>query len=185
MTPRRMNRSSGGQALVEFALVVGLFLFVVGGIIQFAVILWSQNTVNQIARDTARWAVTQSDSPCDSAAMRAEVASTANQLASQWQLIGSHAWSTASTIDAVGPSGVGVEWYVDDDTLPPEIDIGEVFPTDCPPSDNRLPWFVRIRVNQAVPIFLPGLQLISQTCASGGFCISSTTELRMEPKRPE
>ena len=181
---RRGNRSSGGQALVEFALVIGLFLLVAGGIVQFAVILWSQNTVNQVARDTARWAVTQSDSPCDSASMRAEVASTANQLASQWQLLGPHAWSTASTIGAVGPSGVGAEWYVDEDTLPPEIELSEVFPTDCPPSDNRLPWFVRIRVSQRVPIFFPGLQIISPDCAPG-FCISSTTELRMEPKRPE
>jgi len=184
MTRRRSTRSSGGQTLVEFALVVGLFLLVVGGIVQFAAILWSQNTINQIARDTARWAVTQSDSPCDTAGMRAEVASTANQLASQWQLIGPHTWSTASTVDAVGPSGIGVEWYVDEDTLPPEITIGEVFPTDCPPSDNRLPWFVRIRVSQAVPIFFPGLQFISPDC-DPGFCVSSTTELRMEPKRPE
>lgn len=170
--------------MVEFALVVGLFLLVVGAIVQFAVIFWSQNTVNQIARDTARWAVTQSDSPCDSTAMRASVAAHANQLASQWQLVGPHAWSTASMINAVGPSGVGVEWYVDEDTLPPEIDMSEVFPTDCPPSDNRLPWFVRIRISQAVPLFFPGLQIISQQCAPG-FCISSTTELRMEPKRPE
>lgn len=184
MTRRRAHRSSGGQALVEFALVAGLFLLVVGGIVQFGVILWSQNTVNQVARDTARWAVTQSDSPCDSAGMRARVANHASQLAGQWQLIGPRAWATASTIDAVGRSGVGAEWYVDDDTLPPEIEPSEVFPTDCPPSDNRLPWFVRIRVNQAVPIFFPGLQFISQGCAPG-FCVSSTTELRMEPKRPE
>jgi TadE-like protein len=184
MIRQRRHRSTGGQALVEFALVIGLFLLVVGGIIQFATILWSQNTVNQIARDTARWAVTQSNSPCDSAAMRTNVATHANQLASQWQLIGPHAWTTASMIDAVGPSGVGVEWYVDEDTLPPEVEISEVFPTDCPPSDNRLPWFVRIRISQAVPIFFPGLQFISQGCAPG-FCVSSTTELRMEPKRPE
>ena len=184
MTRRRVQRWSGGQAMVEFVLVAGLFFLVVGGIVQFGVILWSQNTVNQVARDTARWAVTQSDSPCDSSGMRAEVASTASQLASQWQLIGPRSWSTASMVDAVGPSGVGADWYVDEDTLPPEIDIGEVFPTDCPPSDNRLPWFVRIRVSQAVPIFFPGLQFISQGCAPS-FCVSSTTELRMEPKRPE
>ena len=184
MTRQRTLRSSRGQAVVEFALVIGLFLLVVGGIVQFGVILWSQNTINQVARDTARWAVTQSDSPCDSPAMRAEVASTASQLAGQWQLIGPRSWSTASMVNAVGPSGVGVEWYVDEDTLPPEILLSEVFPTDCPPSDNRLPWFVRIRVSQAVPIFFPGLQFINQDCAPG-FCISSTTELRMEPKRPE
>ena len=182
MTHRR--ETARGQAAVEFSLIAGLFILVVGGVIQFGVILWSQNTVNQVARDTARWAVTQSDSPCDSAAMRTRVATTATELAAKWQLVGSRSWSTASATGAVGPSGVGVDWYVDPDSLPPEIDITEVFPTDCPPSDNRLPWFVRVRINQAVPIFFPGLQFISGSCAPD-FCISSTTELRMEPKRPE
>lgn len=170
--------------MVEFALIAGLFVLVVGGVIQFGAILWSQNTVNQIARDTARWAITQSDSPCDSAATRAKVAATASQLAAKWQLVGPRSWSSAAATSAVGASGVGVDWYVDEDSLPPEIEIDEVFPSDCPPSDNRLPWFVRIRVNQAVPIFFPGLQFIAGGCAPG-FCVSSTTELRMEPKRPE
>ena len=170
--------------MVEFALVAGLFILVMGGVLQFAVILWSQNTVNQIARDTARWAVTQSDSPCESPAMRAAVATTASNLAAKWELVGPRTWASASLTSGVGASGVGVDWYVDEDSLPPELEIGEIFPTDCPPSDNRVAWFVRIRVNQAVPIFIPGLQFIAGDC-SPNFCISSTTELRMEPKRPE
>ena len=181
---RHGAKSTRGQAIVEFTLIAGLFILVVGAVIQFGVILWSQNTVNQIARDTARWAVTQSDSPCESAAMRARVAATATQLAAKWQLLGPQSWTSAPGTGAVGASGVGADWYVDEDSLPPEIEIDEVFATDCPPSDNRLPWFVRIRINQAVPIFFPGLQLIAGDCAPG-FCISSTTELRMEPKRPE
>ena len=181
---RERAKASHGQALVEFALIAGLFILVVGSVIQFGAILWSQNTVNQIARDTARWAVTQSDSPCDSGAMRTKVAATASQLAGEWQLIGPRSWSSASGTSAVGPSGVGADWYVDEDSLPPELEIDEVFPTDCPPSDNRLPWFVRIRINQAVPIFIPSLQFIAGDCTPS-FCISSTTELRMEPKRPE
>jgi hypothetical protein len=183
VTPKSAQ-DARGQSMVEFALVAGLFILVVGAIIQFGVILWTQNTVNQVARDTARWAVTQSDSPCDSASMRTDVATTASQLAAKWQLIGPRSWSSASATGAVGASGVGVDWYVDEDSLPPELEIHEVFPTDCPPSDNRLPWFVRIRVSQAVPIFIPGLQFIAGDCAPS-FCISSTTELRMEPKRPE
>jgi hypothetical protein len=31
---------------------------------------------------------------------------------------------------------------------------------------------------------MPGLQFIAPACASSGFCLSTTTELRMEPKRP-
>lgn len=182
---RKGTKAARGQALVEFAAVAGLFILVVGAVIQFGVILWSQNTLNQVTRDTARWAVTQSDSPCDSAAMRTKVAATATQLATKWQLIGPLSWSSASVTSAVGASGVGVDWYVDEDSLPPELIPEEVFALDCPPSDNRLTWLVRIRISQAVPIFLPGLEfLIAGDCAPS-FCISSTTELRMEPKRPE
>lgn len=179
MIHRYVHRSRRGQAIVEFALTAGLFLLLVGGLVQFAVVLWSQNTINQVTRDTARWAVTQSASPCDTPASRAAVAATATQLAGKWSLIGRPTWASASVVDAVGPSGVGADWYPD-----PAITGITLYPTDCPPSDNRIPWLVRVRVSQAVPIFLPGLQFIASGCG-GSFCISSTTELRMEPKRPE
>jgi hypothetical protein len=156
-------------------------MLVIGGIFQFAMILWSQNTINQIARDTARWAVTQSDSPCDSPEMRNDVADTANALAGQWSLMAHSSWSPASEVDAVGPTGVGVDW----EAIDPPDDITEVFPSDCPPSDNRIPWVVEVRVNHAVPLFIPGLQFIAPDCGGLGFCISSTAELRMEPKRPQ
>lgn len=165
--------------MVEFALIAGLFMLVVGGVIQFATILWSQNTVTQIARDTARWAVTQSTSPCDSAASRAAVAATADRLARQWMLVDYPAgsWSSAGPIDSVGPRGVGVDW-----PIPPSAT--QIYETDCPPSDNALEWFVQVSVNHTVPIFVPGLQFIAPSCGGPGFCISSTAELRMEPKAP-
>ena len=174
-------RSPGGQALVEFALAVGLFMLVVGGLIQFAMILWSQNTINQVARDTARWAVTRSAVPCDSSTSRAAVADTANTLAQQWSLVAHSTWGPASAVDALGGSGVGVDWAIIDP--PPDVltDPGD---TDCPASDNRLVWVVSVRINHTVPIIMPGLQFIAPSCGAPGFCISSITELRMEPKRP-
>jgi len=173
---RMPRRSRRGQALVEFALVIGLFMLVVGGILQFGIILWSQNAITQISRDTARWAVTQSASPCDSAATRTAMGATADQLARSASLVSYSAgtWSSASTIASVGSEGVGADWQSVDSS----------FPTDCPPSDNATVWTVRVRVNHVVPIFLPGLQFIAPPCASPGFCLTSTTELRMEPKRP-
>jgi hypothetical protein len=175
---RHPSQATRGQAMVEFALAVGLFMLVVGGLIQFAMILWSQNTINQVARDTARWAVTQSASPCDSPATRAAVAGTANALAQQWSLLGHSSWGSASLVNSVGPSGVGVEWAAIDAPL-------TVFPSDCPPSDNRVVWVIEVRVNHTVPLFMPGLQFIAPNCGAPGFCISSTAELRMEPKRPQ
>lgn len=177
-----MKRRSGcyrGQAVVEFALTAGLFMVVVGGVFQFAAILWTQNTVNQVARDTARWAATQSASPCDPN-MRGPVTATANALATNASLMGHAPWPTAPGINSLGPNGVGVDWRAVNP--PPGF---TPLATDCPPSDNRLVWVVEVRVNHAVPIFMPGLQFIAPSCGAPGFCISSSAELRMEPKRPE
>ncbi len=181
MTARMRHSATAGQAMVEFAMTVGLFLLVIGGLIQFAAILWSQNTINQVARDTARWAVTQSIVPCDSAATRQAVATTANTLADHWSLVAHSSWSSASDISSVAPSGVGVDWDIVDPPVGMTIDPQ----TDCPASDNRLAWVVTVRVNHTVPIFVPGLQFVASGCGAPGFCISSTAELRVEPKRPQ
>ena len=159
--------------MVEFGLVVGLFMLVIGGIVQFGVILWSQNTITQIARDTARYAVTLSDSPCDPMA-RPEIATAADSIAVSSSLVGytSGQWSSASDIATLGPEGVGADWIVP----------SGYFDKDCPPSDNKIAVNVRIRVNHAVPIFMPGLQLFAPACPTDGFCLTTETELRMEPK---
>lgn len=183
------TQRSRGQAMVEFALIAGLFLLVLGGVIQFATILWSQNTVTHIARDTARWAATQMTSPCDGALMRTGIAQTANRLALDAHLAGysNGMWSTAVLIPSPGPGpvGVGAAWPTPErpsDILP--ADWPTLFPTDCPPSDNRVPWAVRVQVNHAVPIFMPGLQFIAPPCAADSFCVSSTAESRIEPRTP-
>jgi Flp pilus assembly protein TadG len=164
-----------GQALVEFGLVIGLFMLVIGGLVQFGVILWSQNSITEIARDTARYAATLSDSPCDSEA-RPEVAVAANQRARTASLMNytNGLWASAPAISTLGPEGIGVDWQSPDST----------FPTDCPPSDNLTVWTVKVQVNHVIPIFLPGLQIIAPPCAANGFCLSTETELRMEPKKP-
>lgn len=174
-----LGRGPRGQAMVEFALVVGLFATVIGGVMQFGMLLWSQNTVTQVARDTARWAATQPTSPCDSASNRSALAATAGTLGARLNLLGyrSGTWITASTVDATPAEGVGADWPL---PTPPPTLVAE----DCPPSDNQTAWFVRVRVNHVVPIFFPGLQFIAPPCSASGFCLSSTAELRMEPKPP-
>jgi Flp pilus assembly protein TadG len=173
---RKRPTARRGQALVEFGLTIGLFMLVIGGLVQFGLILWSQNSISEIARDTARYAVTLSDSPCDAGTTRTKVATAADQLARQTSLMSysTGLWATAPSISALGSEGVGVDWQSPDST----------FPTDCPPSDNLTVWTVRVRVNHVIPIFLPGLQIIAPPCGGGGFCITTETELRMEPKKP-
>src|SRR5688500_18129720 len=99
---RRGARPSG-QALVEFALVFPILILLVGGIIQFGLIFWSQATLTQIVRDTGRWASTQQD-----CADVAPVIATANAIASQSGLLGysSGSW-TASNVSVTWQVGAG------------------------------------------------------------------------------
>jgi Flp pilus assembly protein TadG len=174
---RRRTRTGRGQALVEFAMVIGLFMLVIGGIVQFGIILWSQNGINQIARDTARWAVTQSSSPCNTTTNRTAIAATANSLAKEAVLVNytNGTWSSAVDLSAttLGDEGVGVQWAGDTS-----------FPADCPPSDSTHVWTVEVKVNHVIPIFIPFLRFIAPPCASSGYCLAASTELRMEPKKP-
>jgi hypothetical protein len=170
-----------GQALAEFAISFGLFMLVIGAIIQLGLLVWTINSIHEIARDTARWASTQPTAPCDSTGNRTTVASTADALARQYGLMGYRAgtWTNASVFSSMSSASVGVEWSGP-----------TTFLTDCPPSDNQTAWFVKVRINHVVPIFLPGVQtvlgfvgILDKTCGNG-FCISTTTEQRMEPKAP-
>lgn len=178
----RVAAPGHGQALAEFAISFGIFMLVVGGIIQLGLLVWTANSLHQVARDTARWAATQPTAPCDSAANRTAIAGKAEALARQWGLMGHQngTWTNATVFSSMTSNSVGVEWSGPTNFL-----------TDCPPSDNRTAWFVRVRINHSVPIFIPGVQTIlgfvgvlNPTCGGSGFCISTTTEQRMEPKAP-
>ena len=72
--------------MAEFALVFGVFFLVLGAVVQFGLLLWSVNALTQITRDTARWEVTQSTTPCKDGL--ANVASKADNIARQWGLLG-------------------------------------------------------------------------------------------------
>lgn len=127
---QRPNSSTGrngrrGQSLAEFAIVFPVLMLIIGGIIQFGVIFWGQNTLNQVVRDTGRWAATQTTCTGGEAA----VITTANAIAAQSSLIGFDGSLTS----------VGVTW------------VG----SPCPPNDNRDEAWVRITIDHTVPIFFP------------------------------
>ena len=61
-TARRRARSRG-QSVVEFALVVPIFLLILFGIMDFGFILYSRMTVINAARDGARIGITLTDTP--------------------------------------------------------------------------------------------------------------------------
>ena len=60
---QRLNNSPG-QALVEFALIISVLLAMIFLIIESARILWAWNTVQNAAREGARYAITgQAEAP--------------------------------------------------------------------------------------------------------------------------
>ena len=61
----RPSQSQRGQTLVEFALVVMVFLVIVFGLLEFARGLWTWNTIVQATRAGARFAVVETPSTTD------------------------------------------------------------------------------------------------------------------------
>ena len=178
-----------GQSLVEFAMVLPILLILFGGAVQFGVIFAAKNSLIQVARDTARWAATQTFTQCSDAASGAlpPLVDQADQIAQSSSLIGYSAgkWTEVGnfTADAynkgllVKPLSEGVEvvWSYESGGT-------------CPPKDNIKAAYVTIRVTHHVPVFLPGLQYLPGlgTCDDLNGCyisLGSTSEFRMEPPR--
>lgn len=120
---------SRGQSLTEFAIVFPIFMLLLGGVTQFGIIFWGQNTLTQVVRDTGRWAATQQQ--CTDPE---PIIATANQIAAQSSLIGYAAGSWTSADVTVAWAGA-----------------------PCPPADNSTAAFVTISVSHRVPIFFPWL----------------------------
>ena len=182
MRVRSRRRRSSGQSLVEFAIVAPLLLAMVGGIIQFGILFWAQNTLTQVVRDTGRWEASQQTKPCNDPAAATAVAQRADSIASSASLIGYTAgrWTAATTYPTVPRPAEGVEvaW-------PKPLHDPVLYDVDCPPSSNATAWFVTIRLNHVIPVFFPGLEYLPGlgTCDSSGCSISlsATTTFRMEP----
>jgi Flp pilus assembly protein TadG len=134
MTCRSRDQRGGGQSLAEFALVLPVFFLLLGGVIRFGLIFCGQNTLNQVVRDTGRWAASQTT--CSGASDVTKVIATANAIAANSSLIGyTSPWTG---------SDVTVAWT------------GDTTPT-CPPANNKKTAWVTITITHRVPIFFPGL----------------------------
>lgn len=148
LTSRTQRR---GQSLAEFALIFPVFMLILGGIIQFGVIFWGQNTLNQVVRDTGRWAATQ-QGDCQGAgqsALEVLIEGTADDIASASSLVGfDGSFNVADVV--VGWTG-----------------------TPCPPEHNLQEAWVDISITHTVPIFFPFVP--------GNGQLTSSTEFRMEP----
>ncbi len=169
----RFRRRTRGQSLAEFAIVFPIFIAMIGGIIQFGLVFWAQNTLTQVVRDTGRWEATQIVDPCSSNA--GAVVGMANTIASNSSLFG---YSLGNPFVAGNATeGIDVAWARDpsDSTTQP-----------CPPTDNQSVWYVTITIRHTVPTFFPGMTYLPGlgTCDSAGchLTLASTAKYRMEPQ---
>jgi TadE-like protein len=64
MTMRiRSRRSTRGQSLVEFAIILPVFLLIVFGILDFGRVVWANSAVTNATREAARYAIVHGGSP--------------------------------------------------------------------------------------------------------------------------
>lgn len=128
---QRRGKASGrtGQSLAEFALVFPVLFLIIAGIIQFGIIFWGQNTLNQIVRDTGRWAASQLTCVNNDQ----QVIDTASSIAASSSMIGyaSGSWTASNVTVTYTPV------------------------SPCPPNSNQQVAWVNITISAKVPIFFP------------------------------
>jgi Flp pilus assembly protein TadG len=173
--------------MVEFALVAPVLLLLVGGAVQYAAIMATKHSMIQIARDTARWASTQTTylPSCDTAAAASppQPVTRADELAVSASLPGysSGMWHGPANL----PSGNFVSSTTALPASAPFTEGVEVAWTGgaCPTTDNTVTAWVTVRVTHQIPIFLPGAWFIPGLCNNAGctLSLSSTSMFRMEP----
>ena len=122
---RSHARSSGGQSLVEFAVVFPVFMLILGGVIQFGIIFWGQNTLNQIVRDAGRYGATVPDCATN------DIVARTQEIAASSSFVGTLGAVSVTLPDAGSDPGV------------------------CPPDTNTRAVWLRIDAAAQVPIFFP------------------------------
>jgi Flp pilus assembly protein TadG len=158
---KRTGRRSRGQSLAEFALVFPILMLLVGGIIQFGVIFWGQNSLNQVIRDAGRYAVTETN------CLPANVTDVTNKIG---QLASSMGVATITNSTVVMPTNGQIVGGTAD---PISDNNGVAQPNFCPAVSNKDHVWLRITVTAQVPIFFPFVP--------GSGTIQSTALFRMEP----
>jgi len=155
------SRRSRGQSLAEFALVFPVLMLIIGGTIQFGIIFWGQNSLNQVVRDAGRYAVTEKDCSAGPGDVQAKINAIASSIGVA-RVTGTPTVRMPTNAELVG----GLPDPVSDKN-------GVAQPNYCPPTSNTDHVWVRITVDAQVPIFFPFVP--------GSGSISSTALFRMEP----
>jgi Flp pilus assembly protein TadG len=161
---RRSRHRSRGQSLAEFALVFPVLMLVIGGIVQLGILFWGQNSLNQLVRDTGRYAVTEKDCSATSLAdIQTKIASIASSMGVA-RVTGTPTVTMPTNGESIGAPPVA-------DPISDKNGVAQA--NFCPPKTNADHVWLRISVDAQVPIFFP--------VVPGGGAISSSALFRMEP----
>jgi hypothetical protein len=175
---KRDRKRARGQSLVEFAIVFPVLFVLLGGVIQFGLIFWAQNTLTQVVHDAGRWASTQQTKPCDGGAT-AVVAQT-DEIARHSGLLGYSAGQWSSSVPygftPAPREGLEISW-------PISTDVPGLVNTDCPADSSAINWVVNIRAHHVVPMFFPFIGGFIPSCNSTGCSLAAEAQFRMEPIR--
>ena len=139
-------------------------MLILGGVVQFGIIFWGQNSLNQVVRDAGRYAVTEQGClPPNETDVDAKITALSSVLGV------ARLGATDIVMPTNGePVGAGNDPISDDNGTPT--------PNFCPPNDNKDHVWIRITINAQVPIFFPFVP--------GNGNISSSALFRMEPINP-
>jgi Flp pilus assembly protein TadG len=129
--PRSRRTGTRGQSLAEFALVFPVLMVVIGGIIQFGIIFWGQNTLNQIVRDAGRYAVTAPN------------------------CLGPSQTDVLSKIDTVAANASFAGTITNKTLVMPTTAAPDPVSDACPATSNLEKVWLRISVAARVPVFFP------------------------------
>jgi hypothetical protein len=181
-------RASRGQALAELAIILPILLLLVGGIVQYGVLIATKHSLVQVGRDIGRWTATQDFDPLaadtchDEAVAADEPITQADAIAQQAALMGY----------AVGTWNSGTFRSYADGTPMPAPDpaftegVEVVWSGDpCPTTDSTETGWITIRVSHHAPVLLPGFPYLPAvgTCDGSGcyLVVRSTAQFRVEP----
>ena len=129
--PIAHRRRTRGQSLAEFAIVFPVLMIVIGGIVQFGIIFWGQNTLNQIVRDAGRYAVTERD------------------------CLASNQTDVLAKIDSVASGSSFAGTITNKILVMPTTTSPDPASDPCPAPSNAKQVWLRITVQAQVPIFFP------------------------------
>lgn len=73
---RKKGKGEDGQAMVEFALILPIFLLILCGIIDFGWLFYNQLSLNNACREGARYAVVNTAEGCDTQEIEAHIENT-------------------------------------------------------------------------------------------------------------